>query len=210
MRAAADAYGVPIVGGHTNARSGDDRLAVAVLGRAQRLLTSFDARPGDALLAAIDLRGAYCEPYNYWNCSTTAPAEYLRADLEILARLADDGLCGAAKDISMGGILGTLLMFMECSAAGAHVDLARVPKPAGAGLERWLTSFPSFGYLLAVAPGDVAAVRHRFTSRGIACEAIGHWTTGSELTVERDGARDVFWDLRRDPFTGVPAAYAAV
>ena len=205
MRAAARAYGVPIVGGHTNARSEGDRLAVAVLGRARRLLTSFDARPGDVLLAAIDLRGAYFEPYAYWNCSTAAPPDRLRADLEILAGLAADGLCASAKDISMGGILGTLLMLIECSEIGAHVRLDDIPGPPHADLERWLVSFPSYGYLLAVEPKHVAAVSRRFAQRGIACAAFGECTAGTALTVERAHERELFWDLRAAPFTGIPA-----
>ena len=47
LRAAAGAYGVPIVGGHTNLHNRETHLAVAVLGRAgARLLTSFDAQAG--------------------------------------------------------------------------------------------------------------------------------------------------------------------
>jgi len=46
MRAAAERFGVPIVGGHTNVRTDRSQLSVAILGRAKRLLTSFDARPG--------------------------------------------------------------------------------------------------------------------------------------------------------------------
>ncbi len=205
MRAAAVKYGVPIVGGHTNARSDADRLAVAVLGRAHRLLTSFDARPSDTLLAAIDLRGSYFEPYPYWNCSTNAAPERLRADLDILPGLAGDGLCAAAKDISMGGILGTLLMLLECSGIGATVALERIPKPPHAELERWLVSFPSYGYVLSVAPANVEAVRARFLRRGIACEVIGSAAHGSALSVELDGRREIFWDVGRDAFTGVPA-----
>ncbi len=209
MRAAADAYGVPIVGGHTNTRSDGDRLAVAVLGRAQRTLTSFAARPGDTLVAAIDLRGEYFEPYAYWNCSTMAAPERLRGDLAILAQLADDELCVAAKDISMGGILGTLLMLMECSAVGASIDLAGIPKPEHAPLERWLMSFPSYGYLLAVAPDRVAAVRQRFAERDIACAAIGECRSDDVLTVELGAQREIFWDLRRTPFTREPAHAAS-
>src|ERR1700739_2352612 len=59
MQAASQAFGVPVVGGHTNARTDRSQLAVAILGRARRLLSSFDARPGDRLGAALDLRGRY-------------------------------------------------------------------------------------------------------------------------------------------------------
>src|SRR5580698_2679581 len=47
MRAAADRFGVPIVGGHANLNSRCGQLSVAILGKAKRLLTSFDAKPGD-------------------------------------------------------------------------------------------------------------------------------------------------------------------
>ena len=50
-------------------------------------------------------------------------AERLRGDLELLPQLAEDGLCDAAKDISMAGTLGTALMLLECSQVGARIDL---------------------------------------------------------------------------------------
>ncbi len=208
MVAAARAYGVPIVGGHTNARSDASRLAVAVLGRAKKLLTSFDARPGDVLLAAIDLRGTFFEPYPYWNCSTSAAPERLRGDLDILPGIAEDVLCAAAKDISMGGTLGTLLMLLECSGVGATIALDRIPRAMTASLERWLVSFPSYGYLLAVPPRNVEAVRDRFTARGIACEAIGTCTASRNVTVTLAADEHVFWNLATTPFTGA-SAYAA-
>ena len=74
MLAASQAYGVPIVGGHTAHGSQRTNLAVSVLGRANRLLTAFDARPGDRLLVAVDLRGELFNNYPFWNASTQAPA----------------------------------------------------------------------------------------------------------------------------------------
>jgi selenophosphate synthetase-related protein len=78
-------------------------------------------------VAAIDLRGRFQEPYAYWNASTGAPAERLRADLEVLPGLAEAGLVRAAKDISMAGVIGTALMLLECSGKGAVIDLDAVP-----------------------------------------------------------------------------------
>ena len=37
-----------------------------------------------------------------------------------------------------------------------------MPRPDGVALERWLQTFPSYGYLLAVAPAKVAAVIEQF------------------------------------------------
>jgi AIR synthase-related protein len=210
MLAASERYGVPIVGGHTNSRSNSEHLAVAILGRANRLLTSFDARPGDMLLAAIDLRGEYFDPYPYWNASTTADPQRLRADLELLPRIAEDSLCSAAKDISMGGVVGTLLMLLECSGIGATLDVSCVPRPADFPLEKWLISFPSFGFILAVAPQHVREVEARFNDRGIACAPIGSCDDSGGLTLANGKSREPFWNLREQPLMGFGPAQPGV
>ncbi|HYZ15246.1 MAG TPA: AIR synthase-related protein, partial [Candidatus Acidoferrum sp.] len=161
-----------------------------------------DAQPADVLLAAIDLRGEYFKPYPYWNCSTSAPAERLRGDLELLVRIAGEGWCRAAKDISMGGVLGTALMLLECSDVGAIVDLDAIPLPPGTSLDLWLRTFPSFGFLLSVAPAHVEPVRSLFAQRGIACAPIGTCTRERTLRVSRGAEEALLWDLEREPFTG--------
>lgn len=202
MAAASLAYGVPIVGGHSNRRTDREQLSVAIVGRARRLLTSFDARPGQHLVAAIDLRGRFQEPYAYWNASVGAPPERLRADLEILPALAEDGLAAAAKDISMAGVVGTALMLLECSGIGAVIDVDLVPRPDGVDLERWLGVFPSYGFLLSVADEHLDAVLARFTARGIACAAFGRTEAGSAVALRRGAERVALWDFEQEAFIG--------
>ncbi|MDF2999756.1 MAG: synthase related protein [Xanthobacteraceae bacterium] len=180
LRAASERFGVPLVGGHTNLKTDRGQLSVAVLGRAKRLLTSFDARPGETLVAAIDLRGRYREPFPNWEAATDAPAARLRGDLELLPMIAEAGLSRAAKDISQGGIVGT-----------AAIELAR-----------WLMSFPSYGYLLSAAPDDVPAIFSLFEARGIAAAAIGSVTADRRVTVTNGGARETIWDFSQRPLLG--------
>jgi AIR synthase-related protein len=200
MAHASTRYGVPIVGGHSNNRSERSSLAVAILGRANKLLTSFTARPGDTLMMAIDLRGAYEEPHLFWNASTGAPAARLRADIELLPALAESGLCDAAKDISNAGAIGTALMLLECSKVGAAIDVQAIPRPPAVPLARWLQSFPSFGFVFSVRPRHVAAVRTHFETAGIVCAAVGEVTAEPRLWL-RDGAeRALMWDVEAEPF----------
>lgn len=212
MAAASAAYGVPIVGGHSNNRSARGQLAVAVLGRAQRLLSSFNARPGDTLLMAVDLRGRFEEPYPWWNASSHAPAQRLRDDLALLPSLAESGLCDAAKDISMAGAIGTAMMMLECSQAGAHIDLDAIPRPEGVPLLRWLTAFPSFGYLLSVRPQNADRVCAAFAARDLACAPVGPVERGTHVTLGLDGERATLWDFTEDAFIAAaprsPACHA--
>ncbi len=210
MRAAAAAFGVPIVGGHTNLGADAPQLSVAILGRARRLLTSFDARPGDRVVAAIDLRGRYREPFSNWDAATSAPAGRLRGDIALLPEIAEAGWSVAGKDISQAGLVGTLIMLAECSGVGAEIDPSRVPRPAAAPLPRWLQSFPSFGYLLAVPSARVAEVVAAFAARDIAAADIGAFTATRRVDLIAGATRAPVWDCAESVLTGCgPPAEAA-
>jgi len=202
MRAASEAYCVPVVGGHTNFTTDRTQLSVAILGRARRLLTSFDARPGDRLVAAIDLRGRYRQPFANWEAVTAAPHARLRGDLEVLPTIAEASLAFAAKDISQGGIVGTTIMLAECSRVGTTIELEVIPRPDGVPLERWLQTFPSYGYLLAVPPANVSAVLAQFAARGIAVADIGEFTSDARIRIADGGKSATVWDLSLAPLIG--------
>lgn len=204
LRAAAAAYGVPVVGGHTNLHTAQRQLAVAIYGRAKALITSFDAAPGDRLLLAVDHRGAWREPFDNWQAAIDAPPERLRADMEILPGLAEEGLVRAGKDVSQGGVVGTALMLAECSGVGFDIDPARIPLPEGVALERWLKAFPSFGFLLSVRPEAAAAVIARFAARDIPCAEIGAAVEGGLVALlDAEGRRHPVRDLRAAPYLGL-------
>ena len=189
IQAASESYGVPIVGGHTtHIDSGKASLAAAVLGHAgDRLITSFDAKPGDHLVIAIDMHGSYRQGKPFWNASTTTPPHRLRSDLELLPSLVEKGLCHAGKDISNGGIIGTLAMLCSCSEVGAVLDLERLPCPMDTEIEKWLTTFPSFGYLLAIAEEDLESTLMHFTATKVTCRSIGNFRAESGITITADG-----------------------
>jgi AIR synthase-related protein len=190
MTAASRAYGVPIVGGHTTIARGDSSfLAAAVLGRARKLITSFDAKPGDDLLVAIDLRGSWRGDKPFWNASVGAPPERLRCDLQLLPALAANGWCRAGKDISNGGIAGTLAMLMHCSQVGAELWLDQLPRPTDADLTRWLMAFPSFGFLLSVAPENSPHAIAHFAASDIHCARVGRVTAPPSLVLGYGTAR---------------------
>lgn len=202
MQAAAQAYQVPIVGGHTNCHSPYNGLAVAIVGRAQRLLSSFAARPGDFLLLAIDLRGQLHPQYPFWNAATEADPALLRQTLAVLPSLAESGLCEAGKDISMGGIIGTALMLLETSGWGAVLNLEAIPRPEQVPLDKWLICFPSYGFLLSVAPENVEKVHHLFQQQGITCATIGQVEPTSQLRLSYGGETQCFWDWAQQPLMG--------
>lgn len=204
MQAASELFGVPVVGGHTARVTGPTLLGVSVVGRAKRLISSHAARAGQVVLMAVDLRGSF-RLGTAFNAATTASAQQLRASLAVLPELAEAGLVGAGKDISMAGTCGSLAMLLETSAVGAELDVARVPAPAGVEPLRWLTAFPSYGYVLTVEPSDVDKVCARFDAVGASCAAVGSITSERKLWLRHEDERAPYLDLSQQALTGFGA-----
>jgi uncharacterized protein len=201
MVAASEAFGVPIVGGHTSRVAGHSFLAVSVLGRARRLISGHAARAGQVLLMAVDLRGTFRGLGGNFNAATTASSDQLRRQLALLPELAESELVGAGKDISMAGMCGSLLMMLETSQVGARLDLAALPAPPGVEAFRWLNAFPSFGFVLSVEPSAAAAVCARFEAVGITCARVGEVTEEPAFEIAYGNERALYWDLS-EPLTG--------
>jgi uncharacterized protein len=202
MLSAAQTYNVPIVGGHTHCQSPYNALSMAILGRAASLITSFNAREGDCLMVVADFRGQAHPRYPFWDAATHSDPAQLRADLELLPKLAEIGLCDAGKDISMGGILGTLLMLLETSRCGAILYLDRIPSPTALPLEDWLTRFPSYGFLLSVRSENMSAIQFYFRQRHLVCEWVGTVHAEPQLVLSFLDQTEVFWDFDQQPLTG--------
>ncbi|RZM76499.1 sll0787 family AIR synthase-like protein [Leptolyngbya iicbica] len=202
MVAAAKTFNVPIVGGHTNCHSPYAALSVAILGRATRLITSFDAQPGDALVLVMNLEGRSHPKYPFWDAATMANPVDLQRHFALLPHIAEQDWCKAGKDVSMGGIIGTSLMLLETSGCGAILDIDAIPRPNAEPLAKWLLSFPSYGFLLSVSPASFSQMQPHFQAEGLVCDAIGQVTAGSQLVLRSHDESTVFWDFTQDALTG--------
>src|SRR3989304_7447927 len=137
-------FKVPMVGGHIHPDAQEDSLVVSIVGTAKNLLLSSNAKPGDKLIFAVDLDGrAGCKTVKSWDSTSGKTSETVLERLEIFCDIAENGLCEAAKDVSMGGILGTIGMLLESSGQGADVFLDDIPKPDELTINEWLEVFMS-------------------------------------------------------------------
>ncbi|MGW3104375.1 MSMEG_0567/sll0787 family protein [Streptomyces sp. NPDC001100] len=146
---AAHAYGVPVLGGHTQLGV-PAALSVTALGRTDRPVPGGGGRPGHAVRLTADLGGSWRAGYRgrQWDSTTRRRTDELRTMTSAVAAARP----AAAKDVSMAGIAGTLGMLAEASGCGAVLDVAAVPRPVGASMGDWLTCFPGFAMLTADGP----------------------------------------------------------
>ena len=175
MRFACDKFSIPMVGGHTNSQSPYTALSVAVLGVADGpVLSARAAQSGDLLVLLIDGDGRFYRHYPFWDAATSAEPSRLQSQLALLPRLAQAGIASAAKDISMGGLVGTAVMFAEACGLGITIDLDAIPRPLHIDEFAWLSCFPSFGFLLAVSSGQWPSLQELVSARpNLLCASIG-------------------------------------
>ncbi len=129
--------------------------------------------------------------------------ERLADDVRLLAAVAEQGLRGAAKDISMAGLVGSLAMLLEWGAFGASIDLAALPSPAGIDLgAAGATASPASASCSPASRRDAGALRRlqRRRARGRAGRhARRH---GPAAPAAGDGEVPVF-DLAEHAATGL-------
>jgi uncharacterized protein len=198
--------GVPVVGGHVTIGE-EPALSASCTGVARVPLPAAAARPGDALLAAFALDGRYMSDSRpFFSALDDRTPEQLRDDGEALVEVAEAGFCHAARDVSMPGVAGSLLQMIEGAGCGARLDVDALPRPAGANVERWLLTFPSFGFLLAAPAAHVDAACAAFTRRGLACAPCGTFDDTRVLRLATGDSEAPVWDLAGTPLTGLGRA----
>ncbi len=202
---AAELLGVEIVGGHLTLGA-EAALSASCTGVAARPLLARNAQPGDELLAAFSLDGRYAPGTPFFSSLRDRSPEALRDDGEALVEVAESGAVHAARDVSMPGVAGSLLQLLEAAGCGATLELERVPRPAGVSLERWLLTFPSFGFLLATPPSARANAAEPFLRRGLACAPCGRLDGSRVLRLAASGQTAELWDLNVEAFTHLDPA----
>lgn len=189
---AAAAWGVPVLGGHTQLGVAA-ALSVTALGRTAHPVPGGGARAGERVRVTADLGGGWRPGYTgaQWDSSTARSPHELRRLAEVVPGLRPT----AAKDVSMSGLVGTTGMLAEASGCRAVLDVADVPAPAAAAVGDWLTCFPGFAMVTAERQPSGYVAPAFLTSRtcgelvegsgvglrwpdGVVTEAVGPAVTG--------------------------------
>jgi len=197
MSSACDRFAVPMVGGHSNQQSPYEALSVAVLGVAEGpVLSARSASAGDELWLLVNRSGRFYRHYPFWDAATAASPGLLRSHLSLLPALAADGIVHAAKDISMGGLCGTAVMFAEACGSSITLELDAIERPEQVEERAWLSCFPSFGFLLAVAPSMTGRLQRMLQGdSNLICCRIGSFGSGPcRVALQRDGDQELLWD----------------
>ncbi|MFI5322482.1 MAG: sll0787 family AIR synthase-like protein [Thermodesulfobacteriota bacterium] len=211
IRDNAARYNVPVVGGHISQDAECPSLSVFILGKAKKLLTSFGARAGDDLVLISNLKGKFISGFKFWDSSSMLEGSEAIKQLEAISETAEDGTADTAKDVSMAGLIGSILMLLESSGKGAVINLDNIPRPFEVPLNEWLLTFPSFGFILSLRPEKTPVVKDKFHEIDLACEIIGKVTAEkSVFFINNESDKELFWDFNKSTLIGINGNISAL
>ncbi|MCW3133939.1 MAG: methanogenesis marker 2 protein [Methanophagales archaeon] len=203
-------FGVPMVGGHLHPDTSYDALDVGIIGtvKCDSVIFSNGARPGDKVLAGIDLDGRVYPSYNLaWDNTTKRSPEDIKRQLNTMVEIGERQLATAGKDISNPGTLGTLGMLLESSGVGAIVELDKIPRPDAVeqiSFEHWLKMYPGTGFVLTVENEEKGAECIKiFRDAGVEASIIGEIDNSKKLKITNGAETATVFDLDKEIITGI-------
>ena len=207
-------FKVPVVGGHTHPE-GEKSLSVAIIGIAKKdqLIRSDSAKPGDAVIYAIDLDGKTGpnSPYSFESVSSKTP-EAITKLYEAPQIIGKKQLATAGKDISNPGVIGTLGMLCETSGVGAHIRLADIVIPKSLEnensdseitIEHWCLMHPGTGFVFTAAADKVEDCLSVLKDGGMTAAVCGEITKEQKIVIDDGEKTAIVFDFEKDKITGI-------
>jgi uncharacterized protein len=202
MKDACEWYDVTLAGGHLTVHDGAPAVSAFGVGRADAVLSTTHVAAGQSLILAACTTGTMRTEFPFFR-SFEERAGRMGDDVRVLAELASSGVCVAAKDVSMAGLVGSLAMLLEWSRLGVTLDLERLPRPAGVAMQDWLTCFPAYAFLLCVPAGREDTCLSAFHARDLDAAVVGTIDESGLLALHSHGRRTTVLDLTVSGVTGL-------
>jgi hypothetical protein len=126
---ATNVFKTPLIRGHTTTDSPSLAISSTIIGtiKVDHFLSAGGSNSGDFLAVVWDPEGKTSHVNkNYWNTITMKTSEEFYHKRSFISPAIENKYITACKDISNGGILGTLFQMMQFAKLGAEIDLKKL------------------------------------------------------------------------------------
>ncbi|MFX1314160.1 MAG: AIR synthase related protein [Promethearchaeota archaeon] len=192
-------FKVPIVRGHTNPNGDHYELSSTMVGEIQKrnYISAKNAQINDYIILAVDFNGKVGKASDlYWDTVTFKSSEEILFERKSMNKIAKLQLVNSSKDISNGGIFGTLLQIIKYSKVGANVNINKITIPPrlidkGYDLEKYIKMYLTTSYLITVSPQKYKSVIKVFKEFGLIANVIGKIIKEKKILRINDGIESV-------------------
>ncbi len=125
-------FQVPIIRGHTNAYGNFYELSSTMIGEIKKeaYISAGNAQLDDHIILAVDFEGKIGKASKYFFDTTTfKSSEEVLRKRKAMNLIAERRLAHAAKDISNGGLFGSIFQLIKYSNVGADINISNIRIP---------------------------------------------------------------------------------
>lgn len=192
-------FQVPIVRGHTYIKSKCFELSSTMIGEINKedYISAGLAQVNDNIILAMDFDGKIGKASNlYYDTTTFKSSEQVLMKRKSMNIIAKNHLVNASKDVSNGGIFGTLLQMIKYSEVGANVNVSRIKIPPiltknAYDLETYLQMYLTTSYILTTPESNCNKAIEIFNEHEMNAQVIGKIIKEKNLLKINDGSEPI-------------------
>jgi len=183
-------FKVPIIRGHTNTEDFYE-LSSTLIGEIKRedYIPADNAQENDNIILAVDFDGQIGKASDlHWDTVTHKSSEVVLHKRQSMKSIAKRHIVNSSKDVSNGGIFGTILQLLKYSKVGADINVEKIVIPPklvekGYQLETYIQMFLTTSYILTTPEEACNDVVKTFNNHGMSAAVIGRIRNESELNI---------------------------
>ena len=183
-------FKVPIIRGHTNTKDYYE-LSSTLIGEIKKsdYISANNAQENDDIILAVDFEGQIGRASNlYWDTVTHKSSEEVlnkRTSMNVVAR---KHIVNSSKDVSNGGIFGTILQLIKYSNVGAEINIEKIVIPPtliekAYNLETYVQMYLTTSYILTAPEETSQEVIKIFSDHDMSAVVIGRIIKESDLNI---------------------------
>jgi len=186
-------FQVPIVRGHTNIKEYNE-LSSTMIGEIKRdeYISATNAQDKDDIILAVDFSGKVGRANKlHWDTVTYKSSEEVLNKRKSMNEIAKLKIVNSAKDISNGGIFGTILQLINYSKVGADINIEKIVIPPALieksyNLETYVQMYLTTSYILTAPEETSQDVLKIFNDHNMSAAVIGKIKSEPELNINDD------------------------
>ena len=183
-------FKVPIVRGHTNIKEFNE-LSSAAIGEIKRdeYISATNAQNKDKIILAVDFSGKVGRANKlHWDTVTYKSSEEVLNKRKVMNKIAKLKIVNSSKDVSNGGIFGTILQLIKYSKVGADINIKKIVIPPtlikkAYNLETYVQMYLTTSYILTAPEETSQDVLKIFKDHDMSAVVIGRIKNEPDLTI---------------------------
>lgn len=195
-------FKIPIIRGHTNPNGLSYELSSTMIGKIKKrnYISAKNAKLNDNIILAVDFDGKVADASKlYWDTVTFKDSETVLNKRKSMNIIAEKQLANSSKDISNGGIFGTILQLIKYSQVGANININNIQIPPklieqNYSLDIYIKMYLTTSYILTSSENKTKDLIKCFEDFGLTANCIGKIIKDKNLLKISDGKEfiDVF------------------